>query len=191
MKKMGRRALIALLAIVGVLGAAVTAYAAAGSVSANKVGNQYAVDYISQEYFDSDGILVQVIERKWIPESRYDANNPRVPKNSSGQTNPNQNTDRTQSLRNAAINSKNDLQTYGWSYQWSTTATETYTSSEKLVMSIKFEVDASASADRWTCTFDQVTTWNGSYPVVRYYIGSTEYTPDSIKTMFRNYGKSR
>ena len=184
--------LVLALALIAVLGTTVTAYATTGHVSVQRIDGEWCVDLISKEE-TIDGIYTQTIIRKWIPDSRYNPDDPANPK-PSGTTpspNPGQNTDRTQQLRNAGINSKNDLQTYGWSYQWSTTPVETYATSEKLVTNITFEVDASASADRWRCSFDQVVTWNGQYPVVRYYIGDTEYTPDSIKKMFREYGKSR
>lgn len=193
MKNFKRRRILALvLALIAVLGTTATVYAATGHVSAQKINDEWCVDLITKEE-TIDGIFTQTIVRKWIPDNRYNPNDPATPypSNANPSPNPGQNTDRTQQLRNAGINSRNDLQTYGWSYQWSTTPVETYSTSEKLVTSITFEVDASASADRWRCTFDQIVTWNGQYPVVRYYIGDTEYTPDSIKTMFRQYGKAR
>lgn len=190
--KKGRTALAVLLALVAVLGLSATVYAATGHVAVQKINGEYCVDVITKEE-TIDGIFTQTVVRKWIPENRYNPNDPATPYPSSGcpAPNPGQNTDRTQALRNAGINSRNDLQTYGWDYQWSTTPVETYATSDKLVTNITFEVDASASADRWRCSFDQVVTWNGNYPVVRYYIDGQEYTPDSIKTMFRQYGTKR
>lgn len=191
--KHGKKVLALVIALVAILGTTVTALAATGQIGVNKVGNQYAVDYITNEYYD-DGVLVQIIERKWVPENRYDANNPRrpIPSNStSPQPSPNTNGDRVQTLRNAGINSRNDLQTYAWSYQWSTTPVETYASNDRLETNITFQVDASASADRWKCTFKQVVTYSGNNTVVKYYIDNQEYSVDAIKRMFKQYGKAR
>ena len=190
-----RRILALVLALVAVLGTSVTVLAATGNIGVNKVGDKYAVDYITNEYYNSEGILVQVIERKWIPENRYNSNDPRNPYPANGSCpSPTYSTngDRVQTLRNAGINSRNDLQTYAWSYMWSTTPVETYASNDRLETNITFQVDESASADRWQCTFTQKVTFDGGgHPIVKYYIGNQEYTVSSIKSMFKQYGRAR
>ncbi|MBR1801622.1 hypothetical protein IJ768_00095 [Candidatus Saccharibacteria bacterium] len=192
MKKISKRVFVAVLALVAVLGISVTVYAAANTTTYSKVGNQYVVDYISNEK-TVDGVVVQTIERKWIPENRFNPNDPRNPIGTNTPA-PNNNTNgnKVQTLRNAGINSRNDLQTYGWSYQWSTTPVETYSNNDRVETQITFQVDESASADRWKCTFTQIVRFdNAGNPYVKYYIGNQEYSADSIKTMFRQYGKAR
>jgi hypothetical protein len=178
--------IIVMVAVLLTFGA-ITAYAAVNDQNVTKIGNQYCVDTVIAET-TVDGIVVQTVERKWIPENRYNPNDPRNPI-PSVPTPPNS---AEQTLRQAAIDSRNDLQTYGWSYQWSTTPVETYASSTLLKTSITFQVDASASADRWKCTFEQRVTFdaNGN-TVVEYYIGNQKYSVDSIKRMFAAYGKAR
>lgn len=187
-----KKVLALVVALTALLGTTVTVFAATGTIGYNKVGNQYAVDYIISET-TSDGILIQTIERRWIPENRFNPNDPRNPYNSSSPApSYNTNTNKVQTLRNAGINSRNDLQTYGWNYQWSTTPVETYSSDSKVETNITFQVDSSASADRWKCTFKQVVQFdNGGNPYVKYYMGNQEYSMDSIKRMFEQYGKKR
>lgn len=189
-----KKVLALALALVAALGVSVTAFAATGSLTWSKNGSNYVVDYVSSEK-TVDGIVIQTIERKWIPENRFDSNNPWYPKAANGTApapNPGQNTDKVQTLRNAGINSRNDLQTYAWSYRWSTTPVETYATESRLETNITFQVDESASADRWQCTFTQVVTYDGGgHPIVKYYIGSQEYSVSAIKSMFAQYGKAR
>ena len=177
------------IALVAVLGTAVTAFAASGTINYSKVGDKYVVDYVVSET-TVDGVLVQTVERKWIPENRFNANDPRNPKPSD--TTPAPSTDKIQRLRQAGIDSRNDLQTYGWNYQWSTTAIERAASDSELKTDITFQVDESASADRWVCTFTQIVRFdNAGNPYVKYYIGNQEYSVASIKRMFASYGKAR
>lgn len=182
---------VGLVTMVAVLlvGGAITAYAAIGDQNVSKIGDKYCVDTVTAEAV-VDGVLVQTIERKWIPENRYNPNDPRNPI----PTVPTPPVDDTkvQQLRNAGINSRNDLQTYAWNYQWSTTPVEKSASSSELRTEITFQVDASASVDRWKCTFDQVVKFdNAGNPYVEYYIGSQKYSVAAIKRMFVSYGKAR
>lgn len=193
MKKVNMKVLALALAFVAVFGISATVYAATGHVAVQKINNEYCVDVITAET-TVDGIFTQTITRKWIPENRYNPNDPATPYSSSGTPAPSQNTngDKVQTLRNAGINSRNDLQTYAWSYQWSTTPVETYSTDSRLETNITFQVDESASADRWKITFLQVVTFNKKgNTVVKYYVGNQEYSVDSIKRMFAQYGKAR
>lgn len=192
MKLSLHKKILSLVVVMAVLlvGGAVTAYAASTSQS-TKVGNTWVVDTVTAET-TVDGIVVQTIERKWIPEDRYNSNDPRNPISTTTTTPIPPVDSKVQQLRNAGINSRNDLQTYGWNYQWSTTTNETYASDSKLETSITFQVDEAASADRWVCTFNQVVTFDaGGNPVVEYYIGSQKYSTNAIKRMFAQYGKAR
>ena len=180
-----KKVLALAIALVAVLGTTVTALAASGTIGYNKVGDQYAVDYIISET-TVDGILVQTIERKWIPESRFNPNDPRNPI----PTQPNQT--KVQQLRQAGIDSRNDLQTYAWSYQWSTTSVEKSATDSELRTDITFQVDESASADRWVCTFSQIVKFdNSGKAYVEYYKDGIKYSVASIKRMFAAYGKAR
>ena len=179
--------LVVVMAVL-LVGGAITAYAASTSQS-TKIGDKWVVDTVVSET-TVDGVVVQTVERKWIPENRYNPDDPRNPIPTLP-TPPNP-TDKVQQLRNAGINSRNDLQTYAWSYQWSTTTKETSATDSRLETSITFQVDESASADRWVCTFNQVVTFDaGGNAIVKYYIGSQEYSMNSIKRMFASYGKAR
>ena len=176
------------IALVAILGTTATVYAAAGAINYSKVGDKYVVDYVVTET-TVDGIVVQTVERKFIPENRFNVNDPRNPI-PSVPTPPNPT--KVQQLRQAGLDSKNDLQTYAWSYQWSTTTIEKSASDTELRTDITFQVDASASADRWVCTFNQVVKFDSSgNPYVKYYIGSQEYSVAAIKRMFAAYGKAR
>ena len=193
MKKFAGKWVIAiLLTLVAVFGLSMTAYATVGHQEWGPIGDNYYVDTVVSEQW-VDGVLVQSVERKWIPKNRFNPNDPRNPYPSNGtpKPSPNTNGNNAQTLRNAAINSRNDLQTYGWSYRWSTTPVETYSANDRIETNITFQVDESASADRWKCTFKQVATWENNNPVVRYYMDGQEYSADSIKRMFASYGKAR
>lgn len=181
-KKKGFLALA--IALIAVLGTAATVYAAAGDVNYSKVGNSYVVDYVVSET-TNDGITIQTIERKWIPENRFNPKDPRNPYPSNNET------DRTQQLRNAGVNSRKDLQDYASDYQWFYESTETYATSEKVATTLYFETTKTSMGDKWSLTVNQVVNWNGKYPLVHYYIGDTEYTPNSIKSVFHDYGIHR
>ena len=187
-----RKILMALIAMCLIFGASVTAYAAVNSTVWQKCGNQYAVDTITEEK-TVDGVVVQTIERKWIPENRFNSNDPRNPLPSGDPVPvPPQPGNKVQQLRQAGIDSRNDLQTYGWSYQWVTTAVESSANDSEVRTDLTFQAEESASADRWVCTFTQVVKFDsGGKPYVRYYMGNQEYSVSSIKKMFAKYGKAR
>lgn len=190
MKKFAvKKALALVVAIVAVLGLSATVYAAVGNQAVQKIGDKYCVDTVTAEQV-IDGVTVQTIERKWIPENRYNPNDPRNPYPSTPSPAPN--TDKVQRLRQAGIDSRNDLQTYAWSYQWSTTSVEKSANDSELRTEITFQVDESVSADRWVCTFVQIVKFdNAGSPYVRYYIGDQKYSVAAIKRMLSSYGKAR
>lgn len=190
MKKFAvKKALALVVAIVAVLGLSATVYAAVGNQAVQKIGDKYCVDTVTAEQV-IDGVTVQTIERKWIPENRYNPNDPRNPYSSTPSPTPN--TDKVQRLRQAGIDSRNDLQTYAWSYQWSTTSVEKSANDSELRTEITFQVDESVSADRWVCTFVQIVKFdNAGNPYVRYYIGDQKYSVAAIKRMLSSYGKAR
>lgn len=192
MKKKFHKVLVAVVAMALALGVGATAYAAVNSTTYTKVGDKYAVDTVLSET-TVDGIFVQTIERKWIPENRFNKNDPRNPIPCGGSQQPAPSTtDRITQLRNAGNNSLNDLSNYGYSYRWYTNWSETYATDAQVNRSITFQVDESASADRWICTFEQRCTFDSAGHVqVKYYMDGQEYSASSIKSMFKAYGKKR
>lgn len=162
-------------------------YAAVNDQAVNKIGDYYCVDTVTAET-TSDGVLVQTLERKWIPISRFNANDPRNPLPIG--TVPV--SDEITKLRTAAANSITDLQSSAYSYQWSTNFAEASATNSELHYTVTFQVDASVSADRWVCTFDQVTKFdrNGN-AYAEYYKDGIKYSAAAIKRMFAAYGKAR
>jgi len=189
MKRLSKKVVaVVVMAAVLLVGGAITAYAAVNDQSITKIGDKYCVDTVVSET-TVDGVLVQTIERKWIPEKRYDPNNPRnpIPSVPTPPTDTNE-----QKLRQAGIDSRNDLQTYAWSYQWTTTPVETSASSKELRTSITFQVSENVSPDRWVCEFTQVVKFdNSGNPYVEYFKGNQKYSVASIKRMFEKYGRAR
>ncbi len=183
----GKKVLILVIAIIAVLGTTITAYAAVGAVSSMKYGNQYIVDQVTNEKY-VDGILVQTIERQWIPENRYNPNDQTHPYPSVPTPGPTY--DKTYTLRNAGYNSRFDLQNYASKYAWRTSVVETSASENRVDTNVTFDVDDTSSADRWIITFQQVVTFdkNGS-PNIEYYSDGQRYTVSAIKKMFEMYGK--
>jgi hypothetical protein len=188
MKKLAKY-LVGALTVVLLCGiGSIAVYAAVNSQTITKVGDQYVVDTVVAET-TADGITVQSIERKYIPENRYNPNDPRNPLPSG--TTPVV-SDKVTQLRNAAATSLSSLQSSAYSYQWGTTFAEASASDSELHYTVTFQVDASVSADRWVCTFDQVTKFNSSgTPYVEYYIGAQKYSVAAINRMFAKYGRAR
>jgi hypothetical protein len=185
-RNMLRACVTAVAAIMLVVGS-ITAYAAVNDQSVTKIGDKYCVDTVISET-NANGILVQTVERKWIPENLFNKDDPRNPISSTSQTT----TTQVDTLRQAATNSRNDLANYAYSYQWTTTAVETSASATEVVSEVKFQVNESASADRWVCTFTQYAKFDASgNAYVEYYIGSQKYSTNAIKRMFAAYGKAR
>ncbi len=190
MGKTGKRIKVVILALLGVLVIAMVGpkvYAAVNDQAVSKIGDYYCVDTVTTET-TADGVLVQTIERKWIPVSRYNANDPRNPLPIG--TVPV--SDEITKLRTAAANSISDLQSSAYSYQWSTNFAEASATNSELHYAVTFQVDASVSADRWVCTFDQVTKFdrNGN-AYAEYYKDGIKYSTNAIKRMFAAYGRAR
>ena len=182
-----RKVLTLVIALVAVLGTSLTAYAAVGAISSMKYGNQYIVDRVTEEKY-VDGILVQTIERQWIPENRYNPNDEIHPYPSTPKPAPT--CDMKYTLRNAGYNSRTDLEDYDSKYGWNTSAVETSASDYRVDTDVTFEVDDTSSVDRWTITFQQNVVFdkNGS-PIINYYVNGQSYTVNAIKRMFVAYGK--
>lgn len=188
MKSKSRRILALAIAVVAILGTTVTALAATGAVTFTKVDDKYVVDYIISES-TVDGVLVQNIERKWIPENRFNKDDPRNPIPSTPTPGP---TDKIQKLRQAGTTSYEDLKTYATGYQWDASIVETSASDSEVKNEATFQVDEVASVDCWVCTFTQVVKFdNSGKTYVKYYIGSQEYSVAAIKRMFAKYGKAK
>ena len=164
-------------------------YAAVNDQAVNRVGDYFCVDTVTAET-TVDGILVQTLERKWIPANRYNSNDPRNPLPIG--TVPV--SDEITKLRTAAANSITDLQSSAYSYQWSTAFAEASATNTEFHYTVTFQVDGVVSADRWVCSFDQVTRFdrNGNAYVEYYCISDgKKYSVAGIKRMFAAYGKAR
>ena len=168
----------------------VAVYAAVNDQAVQKIGNQYVVDTVVAEVV-SDGVTVQTIERLYIPEKQYNANDPRHPLPSGGGTTPVV-SDKITVLRQATANSISALQTSAYNYQWSTNFNEVSATDTAVKYSVTFQVDAAVSADRWVCTFDLITKYDSKgNPYSEWYIGSQKYSVAAIQRMFAAYGKAR
>ena len=190
MEKVSKRLRVWILALLGVLAVVLIGpkvYAAVNDQAVNKIGDYYCVDTVTAET-TADGVLVQTIERKWIPVSRYNANDPRNPLPIG--TVPV--TEEITKLRTAAAASITDLQQSGYAYQWSTAFAEASATNTELHYTVSFQVDETVSADRWLCSFDQVTRFdrNGN-AYVEYWKDGVKYSTNSIKRMFATWGKAR
>lgn len=179
--KKGVRVFIVLTLILA-LSIPVIAYAESYNQNIWRNGNYVIVDTVTARN-TSNGILVETIERKWIPESQYNSENPTQPYNP-GQTKG--------SIKDLSKSSLADLQSHAYLYSWTSSVVENEISDSKIVRTVTFMSDESGTADLYSCTFTQVATYDsGGYPIVRYYIGSQDYTVGSIKQMFEKYGRRR
>lgn len=77
MKKVKRRIAVLALALVAIIGLPIGVYAA-GNFAVAKIDKYYIVDAVKSET-TVDGVRIQQIERRYIPENRYNPNAPNVP----------------------------------------------------------------------------------------------------------------
>ena len=178
---------------------------AANNWASIKQGSNYIVDVVKSSQV-VDGIEIQTIERKIIPENRYNPSNPPVPYNSgsgywdgngnyvypNGTTNQNQNAsnNNAQVLRNAGLASINALDDYGRNkapqqWDWIVRSNESCGNSEYR-MTCYFKNPNSQNYDYMDITLVCTVTFDGrGGTVVRYYQpgNSTAYKESDIKSM--------
>ncbi|MDO4967528.1 MAG: hypothetical protein Q4E70_02055 [Candidatus Saccharibacteria bacterium] len=189
-----------LLAAVVVIGLPVGVYAA-GNFAVVKQGQYYIVDTVKNEA-TTDGVLIQTIERRYIPEGRYNPNNPRVPYSSgtgywdndgnyinNGQwNNPNWNSqNRATQLKNFGYSSATGIMNYGAARGWTYNYRENYSTDSEYSIYIYFRYNNARNYDYVDIAFTAKTVFdNAGNPYTRYYKdgAGTAYTESDIKSMF-------
>lgn len=189
MKKF-KKSLVVLLAVVAVVGASLTAYAAVGAQSVSKVGDKYVVETVLTETMDGN-TLVQTVEKRWIPEAEYEA------------------VAKMAQLR-AAIDHALDVDGYvdnrpgtsAHAYQWKVTTAETAASNTEVGRKVTFK--CTASSQGWQAEFIAYASFDSKgNPVVKYYLlnngqiqkdsagNPIAYGAASINQMLEQYGVRR
>ena len=175
---------------------------AAGGYSVVKSGQYYIVDTIKAET-TIDGVLIQTIERRFVPEGRYNPNNPNVPYssgngywdnngnyiNNGNSSNGKAPINRAQTLRSAGVSSLNALNGYSETYGWTHTSRETYSDDSNFKQYVYFRLDNTKKYDYVDIEFTQQVTYDKNWnAIVRYYKNGgdgTAYTEGDLKAMFR------
>ena len=170
---------------------------AATNWSVVKSGRYYIVDGVKSET-TVDGVLIQTIERRFVPEDRYNPNSPNVPNSSgngywdnngnyidSGRNDSCNQQNRAQRLKDAGYNSSNAIVNYAKKHNWTYSAHENYSRDNEFSQYLYFRFDNAKNYDYVDIDFtEQVVFDQNGNPFIRYYNKGVAYTEADLRAMF-------